>query len=175
MALESHIDFPPKHPLNTGDHHRPGCRGTDTAITRRKGQKDVGSGLGMVGGPEVGLVPPFSSGGGRGSPDTSTDQARRVRYNPRPRWRARSMIVGVRRWGATMEMPLSKSQRELRGRDVRDMSTEQLHDWIDACSMMERWVDSNKARRSWKRARAEALAEVSRRRPRLPEVSEGDA
>jgi hypothetical protein len=48
VAVESHFDFPPKHPLNTGDNHRPGCRVTDTAITRRKGHQDVGSGHGKA-------------------------------------------------------------------------------------------------------------------------------
>jgi hypothetical protein len=74
-----------------------------------------------------------------------------------------------------MNNPLTKSQRELRGRDVRDMSIEQLHDWIDACSKMERWVDFNKARRSWKHGREEALAELARRGLALPAVAEGDA
>jgi uncharacterized protein (DUF1810 family) len=32
------------------------------------------------------------------------------------------------------ELPLTKSQQALRGRDVRDLSIEQLHDWIDACT-----------------------------------------
>jgi hypothetical protein len=62
--------------------------------------------------------------------------------------------------------PLSKSQESLRGRKRSDMSEAQLHDWIDACNKMEAWVKSAKARRSWKRAREEAEAELASRAKR---------
>ena len=71
------------------------------------------------------------------------------------------------------DLPLTKSQRELRGRNVRDMSTEQLHDWISACTVMEGSVGFNKARRSWKSGREEALAELARRGLALPELTGG--
>jgi len=62
-----------------------------------------------------------------------------------------------------MADPLSKSQTRLRGRKVRDMTDEQLLDWIDACTKMEMFVKPNKARRSWKQGRADAQAEIERR------------
>jgi hypothetical protein len=43
------------------------------------------------------------------------------------------------------------------------MSIAQLRDWIDACMKMERSVEFNKARRSWKRSREEATEELTRR------------
>ncbi len=46
-----------------------------------------------------------------------------------------------------MQQPLTKSQQELRGRSLCEMSIGQLHEWIDACDKMERWVDAKKARR----------------------------
>jgi hypothetical protein len=69
-----------------------------------------------------------------------------------------------------MNDPLTKSQRDLRGRNIRDLSVEQLQDWIDACTKMERWVDFNKARRSWKRGREDATAELARRGAMASEV-----
>ena len=45
-----------------------------------------------------------------------------------------------------MNEPLSKSQTELQGQDLGDMTVEQLFDWLDACSKMERWVKPQKAR-----------------------------
>jgi hypothetical protein len=59
--------------------------------------------------------------------------------------------------------PLTNSQRELRGRRISAMSIAQLRDWIDACMKMERSVEFNKARRSWKRSREEATEELTRR------------
>jgi len=59
--------------------------------------------------------------------------------------------------------PLTRSQTSLRGRDIRDLSNEQLHDWIDACDKMERHVKYKKARRGWTSSRAEAEAERERR------------
>jgi hypothetical protein len=72
------------------------------------------------------------------------------------------------------ELPLTKSQQALRGRDVRDLSIEQLHAWIDACTKMEHSVEFKKARRSWKRGREEALAELARRGITLPDLALGD-
>lgn len=65
-----------------------------------------------------------------------------------------------------MNEPLTKSQRELRGRSIGDMSLEQLRDWIDACAKMENWVGTKKARRDWRLGREEALAELVRREAR---------
>jgi len=62
-----------------------------------------------------------------------------------------------------MPEPLSKSQQQLRGRNVIDMTVAQLRDWIDACDKMELWVKANKARRTWTRGRREAEAELKRR------------
>ena len=59
--------------------------------------------------------------------------------------------------------PLSRSQQGLRGRDIRDMTIEQLRDWIDACEKMEAWVKPPKARRSWKHSGQEAIAELEGR------------
>ena len=66
---------------------------------------------------------------------------------------------------AGMAMPLSKTQQRLRGRKIADMTDDQLRDWIDACSRMEEWVKPPKARRSWKSAGQEAMAELERRKP----------
>ncbi len=74
-----------------------------------------------------------------------------------------------------MNEPLTKSQRELRGRAVRDMSVAQLRDWIGACNKMERSVGFNKARRSWKLARSKASAELARRGAAAPSARPGDA
>jgi hypothetical protein len=74
-----------------------------------------------------------------------------------------------------MNNPLTKSQTALRGRDLRDLSAEQLGDWIDACTKMECWVGANKARRSWKRSREEASAELACRGVLVPGVEPGDA
>lgn len=65
-----------------------------------------------------------------------------------------------------MNEPLTKSQRELRGRSVGDMSIEQLRDWIDACTKMENWVGFKKSRRDWRLSREEASAELVRREER---------
>ena len=62
-----------------------------------------------------------------------------------------------------MNEPLSKSQTELQGQNLGDMSVEQLFDWLDACSKMERWVKPQKARRTWHQGRIETLRELSRR------------
>jgi hypothetical protein len=62
-----------------------------------------------------------------------------------------------------MGEPLTKSQQSLRGRDVSDMSIEQLREWIDACTKMELWVKPAKARRSWKLGRECAIAELEKR------------
>jgi hypothetical protein len=62
-----------------------------------------------------------------------------------------------------MTEPLSKSQQQLRGRDVHTMTNDQLSDWIHACNSMEKWVKYNKARRSWKRGRKEAEEEIQKR------------
>ncbi len=63
-----------------------------------------------------------------------------------------------------MGEPLTKSQQKLRGRDVKNMTEEQLYDWIEACEKMERWVKFNKARRTWKASRQAAEQELARRR-----------
>ncbi|WP_435021548.1 hypothetical protein TA3x_002433 [Tundrisphaera sp. TA3] len=62
-----------------------------------------------------------------------------------------------------MDGLLTKSQMALRGRDLRDLSVEQIRDWIDACTTMERSVKFNKARRSWRQGRSEAFQELIRR------------
>ncbi len=62
-----------------------------------------------------------------------------------------------------MNEPLSKSQVELRGRSLGEMTVEQLFDWLDACSKMERWIKPPKARREWHQGRIETLRELSRR------------
>ena len=62
-----------------------------------------------------------------------------------------------------MSEPLTKSQQQLRGRKLVDMSDEQLKDWIDACGKMERWVSAAKARRSWRLSGIEAEDELQRR------------
>ena len=59
--------------------------------------------------------------------------------------------------------PLTKSQQNLRGRQIGEMSVEQLRDWIDACEKMEKSVKYNKARRDWKSSRDEAMAELASR------------
>ena len=59
--------------------------------------------------------------------------------------------------------PLTKTQQALRGRDLRDLSLDQLRDWIDACEKMEQWVKDRKARRGWKQAREQTVAELERR------------
>jgi hypothetical protein len=63
-----------------------------------------------------------------------------------------------------MDSPLSASQESLRGRKVKDMTEQQLRDWIDACERMEAWPHTErKARRGWKAGRVEAIAELERR------------
>ena len=69
-----------------------------------------------------------------------------------------------------MNEPLTKTQRELRGHAVGDMSLEQLRDWIEACTKMERWVGVKKARRSWGRSCELASAELIRRGVQLPNL-----
>jgi len=59
---------------------------------------------------------------------------------------------------------LTKSQQNLRGRKVADMTDSQLLEWIDACDRMEKWPHiANKGRRSWKSGREEAQLEIDRR------------
>lgn len=62
-----------------------------------------------------------------------------------------------------MSEPLTKSQQQLRGKQVRDMSIDELNDWIVARDRMEVWLQHNKARRSWKDSRDEAEEELTRR------------
>lgn len=64
---------------------------------------------------------------------------------------------------STMSEPLSKMQQSLRGRNVVDMTVDQLRDWIDACAKMERWVTAAKARRSWKQCGHHAQVGLERR------------
>jgi len=63
-----------------------------------------------------------------------------------------------------MNNPLTKAQSALRGRKRVDMSDSQLLEWIDACNRMEPWVKFAKARRTWAAARADAEAEIARRK-----------
>jgi hypothetical protein len=42
------------------------------------------------------------------------------------------------------------------------MSAQQLRDWIDDCTKMERWVRFNTARRTWKWCRHLAAAELAK-------------
>jgi hypothetical protein len=58
---------------------------------------------------------------------------------------------------------LTRSQQSLRGKNVRDMTAEELHDWLDACEKMEIRVKPAKARRSWKSSGAAARAKLERR------------
>lgn len=67
-----------------------------------------------------------------------------------------------------MNEPLTKSQQELRGRSVHEMTIVQLREWIDACDTMERWVGAKKARRSWRSSRQEASEELARRDSFVP-------
>ena len=62
-----------------------------------------------------------------------------------------------------MAEPLTRSQQQLRGRKISDMTVEQLRDWIDACDKMETWVGAAKARRGWRLSGIEAQAELARR------------
>lgn len=62
-----------------------------------------------------------------------------------------------------MAEPLTPSQQQLRGRNISDMTVEQLRDWIDACDKMETWVGAAKARRGWRQSGIEAEAELARR------------
>lgn len=59
--------------------------------------------------------------------------------------------------------PLTKTQQALRGRDPRDLSLDQLRDWIDACKKMEHWVKDKKARKEWRKSREQTVAELERR------------
>ena len=59
--------------------------------------------------------------------------------------------------------PLTKQQEKLRGKNVKDMSSDELRIWIDACDKMENWVKYNKARRSWTASRDEAEEELEKR------------
>ena len=62
-----------------------------------------------------------------------------------------------------MPEPLTKSQQQLRGRKLADMTDEQLRDWIDACGKMEHWLSAAKARRGWRLSGIEAEDELQRR------------
>lgn len=62
-----------------------------------------------------------------------------------------------------MAEPLTRSQQQLRGRKISDMTDEQLRDWIDACDKMETWVVAAKARRGWRESGIDAQAELERR------------
>ena len=59
---------------------------------------------------------------------------------------------------------LSRSQQSLRGKKARDMTEDELRDWIEACDKMEVQVKPAKARRGWKSSGAAARAELERRR-----------
>ena len=62
------------------------------------------------------------------------------------------------------DQPLTRSQHDLRGRSIVDMTDAQLRDWIEACQKMEAWPRIEaKARREWKKSRVAAESEVSRR------------
>lgn len=58
---------------------------------------------------------------------------------------------------------LTTTQQTLRGRDLRDLSLDQLRNWIDACEKMEHWVKYKKARSGWKQSHEQATAEIERR------------
>ena len=62
-----------------------------------------------------------------------------------------------------MPEPLTRTQQRLRGREICDMTEDQLRDWIDACEKMEQWVDAAKARRGWRLSGIEAQSELDRR------------
>lgn len=67
--------------------------------------------------------------------------------------------------------PLTKTQQALRGRNLRDLSPDQLRDWIDACEKMEHWVKYKKARREWKQSREQAVALLEVRLPIVADSS----
>jgi hypothetical protein len=70
--------------------------------------------------------------------------------------------------------PLSKSQQQLRGRKLMEMSDEQLEDWIDACHKMEKWIRmAPKARRSWRISGIEAQSELDQRRLKVETLKSG--
>lgn len=62
-----------------------------------------------------------------------------------------------------MNNPLSKQQEKLRGKEVCNMTIDELNVWIKACDEMENWVHANKARRSWTSSRFEAIDELEKR------------
>lgn len=62
-----------------------------------------------------------------------------------------------------MDAPLSSAQQHLRGRDVRNMTVDELREWINACDRMEMWTKFAKARRSWKLAREIVFDELAKR------------
>lgn len=62
-----------------------------------------------------------------------------------------------------MDNPLSKEQEELRGKNISSFSTDQLHEWIEACEKMAIWVKTNKARRSWIKSGEKAEFELQKR------------
>ena len=65
-------------------------------------------------------------------------------------------------------MGLTRKQEALRGREVIDMTNEELVLWIEACDLMEVTVKPNKARRSWKRGGEVGRAELARREKKQP-------
>ena len=73
-----------------------------------------------------------------------------------------------------MHEPLSKSQQALGGRQLGDMTRDQLADWIDACEKMGRWVKAAKARHGWKKSGQEASLELERRNNRLQKQGDAD-
>lgn len=62
-----------------------------------------------------------------------------------------------------MDSPLTSKQEKLRGKKLVDLNSEELSIWIDACERMEKWVSSNKARRSWAKFRKKAQHELNKR------------
>jgi hypothetical protein len=56
------------------------------------------------------------------------------------------------------------SQQRLRGKNVADMTDEQLRDWIDACQRMEKWVKPAKARQGWRLSGEEAESALASRK-----------
>jgi hypothetical protein len=58
---------------------------------------------------------------------------------------------------------LTRSQQSLRGKNIRDMTAEELRDWLEACEKMEIHVKPAKARRAWKSSGAAVRAELERR------------
>lgn len=62
-----------------------------------------------------------------------------------------------------MNNSLTKEEQKLRGKNISDMTLDELKIWINACDKMENNVKANKARRSWTKSRDESINEIEKR------------